>query len=85
MAQRIKGDNEGTFAVRVKEPGMKIGVLLSADGTLVNRWVHAAGFSRENADKVAAQIRAEGDEATVVRHRFQGIHPGARPTEGNGK
>jgi hypothetical protein len=54
------------WAIRVKEPGMKIGVLLSGDGTLVNRWVHAAAMPREQADRIAAQIRAEGDEAKVV-------------------
>jgi len=54
------------LAIRVKEPGMKIGVLLSSDGTLVNRWVHAAAIPREQAHRIAVQIRAEGDEAKVV-------------------
>lgn len=54
------------FAVRVKEPGMKIGVLLSADGTLVNRWLYAASMTRDQADRIAAQIVRGGDEAKVV-------------------
>jgi hypothetical protein len=61
----VSADGE-LWAIRVKEPGMKIGVLLSSDGTLVNRWVHAAAMPREQADRIAAQIRAEGDEAKVV-------------------
>lgn len=64
--------DETTWAIRVREPGMKIGVLLSADGTLVNRWFYAAAFTREQADRVAAKIRAEGDKAVVVRFRGQG-------------
>ena len=64
------------YAIRVKEPGMKIGVLLSSDGTLVNRWIYAASMPREQAERIADQIRRDGDEAKVVP--FTGAAPRRR-------
>jgi hypothetical protein len=60
-------EDQGVRVVRCRTSVIgKIGVVLSSDGTLVDRWVHAAAMPRERAGRIAAYIRAEGDEAKVV-------------------